>query len=381
MTKYSFAKTSLVLPFFLCLLTSCKGQSGKGISIDSTSKSTSEKSTGPKLVKTQGSDEYQNICCGLQDKSGKLWFGSSAEGLYCYDGKLFTQYTMADGLVCNSVRCLLEDRDGNIWIGTRDGLCIFDGKSVINYPVPKDYLANLNSSNTYYSTQSTKETVWSMMQDKSGKIWLGTGDGVYCYDGKNFHPFLDKRSIINKDALRLKMVFDMHQDKNGNIWLASGMPPGEEGICRFDGKTLLSFKPRQEAWFRKIIEDQNGNLIFATRKNGLLFCDPSAEPLSESSFSTFPQPPALLNNSLTTLLKDKSGNIWMASAYGKNKGDTLGGAWYFNPLTAETTLTKVTNKEVLFMLEDKDKFIWLATSSTGLYRYDGKNMVSFTEEN
>ncbi|MFA6149942.1 MAG: two-component regulator propeller domain-containing protein [Chitinophagaceae bacterium] len=380
MTKYSFAKTSLVLPLFLCLLTSCKGQSAKDISIDSTSKSTSGKSIGPKLVKTQGSDEYQNICCGLQDKSGRLWFGTSAEGLYCYDGKTFTQYTMADGLTCNSVRCLLEDREGNIWIGTRDGLCIFDGKTITTMLIPKDYMTALNSSITYYSAQSTKETVWSMLQDKSGKIWLGTGDGVYCYDGKHFRPFLDKGSIINKNALQLKVVFDMLEDKNGNIWLASGMLPGEEGICRYDGKTLQSFKPGQEGWFRKIIEDRNGNLIFATRKNGVLFCDLSADPISESSFLPFPQPPALLNNSLTTILKDKSGNIWVASAYGKNKGDTLGGAWYFNPSAAKATMTKVTNREVLFMLEDKSNFIWLATSSTGLYRYDGKNMVSFTEE-
>lgn len=381
MTKYSFAKTILLLPLFLCLLSSCKGQSGTSIPKDITVKTTLGKSSGPKLVKTQGSDEYQNICCGLQDKSGKLWFGTSAEGLYCYDGKLFTQFTMDDGLICNSVRCLLEDREGNVWIGTRDGLCIFDGKTITTVLIPKDYMTALNSSITYYSTQSTKETVWSMMQDKSGKIWLGTGDGVYCYDGKYFRPFLDKRFIINKDSLQLKMVFDMLEDKNGNIWLASGMPPGEEGICRFDGKTLLSFKPRQEGWFRRIIEDQNGNLIFATRKNGVLFCDLSEGPVSESSFVPFFQPIALLNNSLTTLLKDKSGNIWIASAYGKNKGDTLGGAWYFNPLAAKATMTKVTNREVLFMLEDKNNFMWLATSGTGLYRYDGKNMVSFTEEN
>lgn len=381
MTKYSFAKTSLLLLLFLCLLTSCKGQSGKDISVDSTSKSTSGKSTGPKLVKTQESDEYQNICCGLQDKSGRLWFGTSAEGLYSYDGKLFTQYTMADGLICNSVRCLLEDREGNIWIGTRDGLCINDGKTITTVLIPKDYMTALNSSITYYSTQSTKETVWSMMQDKSGKIWLGTGDGVYCYDGKNFRPFLDSRSIVNKDSLRLKMIFDMHEDKNGNIWLASGMPPGEEGICRFDGKTLLSFKPKKEVWFRKIIEDQHGNLIFATRKSGVLFYKLSEDTISESSFIPFPQPPALLNNSLTTLLKDRTGHIWMASAYGKSKGDALGGAWYYNPSATKNAITQLTKMEVLFMLEDKDKFIWLATSGTGLYRYDGKNMVSFTEEN
>jgi len=48
-----------------------------------------------------------------------------------------------------------------------------------------------------------------------------------------------------------------------------------------------------------------------------------------ASFSGFPQPKELLNNSLTNILKDKAGNIWMASDYGNSVGDTLGGAWCY----------------------------------------------------
>jgi hypothetical protein len=59
-----------------------------------------------------------------------------------------------------------------------------------------------------------------------------------------------------------------------------------------------------------------------------------------------------LNNSLTAILKDKAGNIWMASDYGKFVGDTLGGAWCYNPL---------------------------GTRNTGLYQYDGKTLINFSE--
>jgi hypothetical protein len=40
------------------------------------------------------------------------------------------------------------------------------------------------------------------------------------------------------------------------IWFASGMPPGEEGVCSYDGTNLVSFKPKKEGWFRKIREEQ-----------------------------------------------------------------------------------------------------------------------------
>jgi hypothetical protein len=82
----------------------------------------------PKLIKTQGSNKYQNIFCGIQDKHGNLWFGITGEGVYCYDGKLFTQFTTNDGLSSNTVWSVLEDKTGNIWFGTNDGICRYEEK-------------------------------------------------------------------------------------------------------------------------------------------------------------------------------------------------------------------------------------------------------------
>ena len=177
------------------------------------------------------------------------------------------------------------------------------------------------------------------------------------------------------------MVVSILDDKNGAIWFASGMPPGEEGICSYDGKDLVSFKPKNEGWFRKIIEDKNRNLLFATRIHGVLSCDLSGGAVSMTSFSAFPQPKALLNNSLSSILKDKSGNIWMAADYGTVVGDTLGGVWCYKPASeaGEKAFTKITAREVSFMLEDRTGSIWLGTRNTGLYRYDGKTLRCFSE--
>lgn len=85
----------------------------------------------PKLIKNIGNG---NLSCVMQDKVGNLWFGTSNDGLYKYDGKLFSQFLVTDGLSSNDVYCLLEDKDGKIWVGTRgEGLYLFDGKTFINY--------------------------------------------------------------------------------------------------------------------------------------------------------------------------------------------------------------------------------------------------------
>jgi Two component regulator propeller len=333
-----------------------------------------------RLIKTLGSNQYSNINCGLQDSAGDLWFGTWGEGVYRYNGKLFTQFTTKEGLNSNAIHCILQDKMGNVWFGTSEGLCRYDGKTIVSVPIDGGFMSAL-SSDDYYNATSKKNTVWSLLQDRKGTIWVGRGDGVYCYDGKNFSRFLDNPGVVNNGHLQLRMVDCIFEDKHGIIWFASGCPPGEEGICRYDGKNVVSFKPKKEGWFRSIIEGADGNLLFATRIHGVLFCNLSAGGVSMASFSAFPQPPALLNNSLTAILKDRSGKIWMASDYGTFVGDTLGGVWCYKPSSGagEKAFTKITAKEVFFMLEDRAGNIWFGTRNTGLYRYDGKVFTNFGE--
>src|SRR6187402_1129426 len=51
-----------------------------------------------KIIKSMGSGWGANICSALQDKSGNLWFGTTGEGLYVYNGKSFVNYTTNNGL-------------------------------------------------------------------------------------------------------------------------------------------------------------------------------------------------------------------------------------------------------------------------------------------
>lgn len=376
-----------VLFFWLLIVfTSCNAQTNTNLSKEKGADPTTANFGQTKLIKTQGSNEYQSLTCGIQDKLGNLWFGTSGEGVYKYDGELFTQYTKKDGLSSNHVWSILQDKDGDIWFGTTDGICRLDGNSITAIQIP--FLLRPAVNNNYYSEWCTKNTVWSMLQDKTGKMWFGTGDGVYCYNKHlfgsstsigevdGFTRFLNSDKIINKDTLHLKLVSDLLEDKNGNIWFASGMPPGYEGFCRYDGKTLESFKPKNEGWIRNVIESKNGNLLLATRHYGVWTYD-------GKSFSDCMQPKELINSSLNYILEDHAGDLWVASDYGNNMGDTLGGLWHSNlssDKTIEKTFTKITNKEVYFMLEDKDHTIWFGTRGIGLYRFDGKKITCFSEE-
>jgi ligand-binding sensor domain-containing protein len=355
----------LVLIFF----TSCNGQTKTKSPIDSVTELKLTSTGHPKLVKTQGSNEYDNVWCGLQDKAGNLWFGTTGEGVYRYDGKLFFNYAMKDGLSSNAVWSILEDNDGNIWFGTTDGICRYDGKNIIPISIPFSIRPEINNNN-YYNSQSTKNTVWSMLQDKSGKIWFGTGDGVYCYNGVNFTRFLDNDNIINKDSLHLKMIDCMLEDKNGNIWFASGCPPGMEGVCRYDGKSISSFKPNGDSWIRCIKEDKKGNLWFGGRSHGNFFYD-------EKTFTNFTEKVGIGN----PILVDKSGNIWFSGEEKQSSIESEGGIWCYDGKTFKNFNTKdgMSKYFVWNMLEDRNGNIWIGTRNTGLYKYDGKTFTNFSE--
>ena len=384
MTKNFLNKPIYSLLLVLAFLTSCNGQNKtQPLVFVSEPKTTS--GGQPKLIKNHFTNKYQvaadNIHCGLQDKAGNLWFGTTGDGVYRYNGKSFTNFTMKDGLDTNQILSILEDKIGNIWFGSRNGLCRYDGKTITKIPI-----IVFNGNNFYPSASSNnnspaKNAVWSIMKDKNGTLWFGTDEDVYCFNGNTFTRFLDNPNIINKSGLTLKSVQYMLEDKNGNIWFGSG-PMAFEGICLYDGKTLSNFKPKNQQWIRKMIESKNGSILLATRQAGICYYPPSADQTGEKTFNSFPSPAKFFNGSLTNILEDKAGNIWIASDYGNEEGDTLGGLWRSDLSTGnidEKTFTKITNKEVFFMLEDKDNNIWLGTRGTGLYRFNGKTFDSFCE--
>ncbi|MBK8080048.1 MAG: hypothetical protein IPK25_07050 [Saprospiraceae bacterium] len=60
-------------------------------------------------------------------------------GVFSYDGKTFKNYSTTNGLINNSVRSILEDKDGNLWFGTRCfGLSRFDGKTFTTFSEYKE---------------------------------------------------------------------------------------------------------------------------------------------------------------------------------------------------------------------------------------------------
>jgi ligand-binding sensor domain-containing protein len=337
----------------------------------------------PKILKSQGIYKDAAIGCGVQDKAGNLWFGSNGEGVYRYNpsaslragGKPFTHFTVKDGLDNDIVYSILEDKAGNIWVGTKTGLNRYTpSASAGEIAFTKMPIIVTRGNNT-----SFLNGVWSMMQDKKGTIWLGTDEGVYCYNGIYFTRFLDNTNVFNKDTLQLKAIFSILEDKTGKIWFGACI---NDGISRFDGKTLINIVPHKDVRrVNNIIEDKLGNILFATSFNGICRYEPST--LLKVGGKAFTKNIFMRKQGYQgNVLKDKAGNIWFDEYEGLGYYDSsasLGASEKtFKTLTEKDGLP---NNNIYPIFEDKSGNLWFSTVGMGLYRYDAseKIFVNFSE--
>ena len=354
-------KYAQVFTFLTILLfgAGCNGPDKKGL--------TKDKVAHPKLIKTIGSPNYGNVQCGLQDKAGNLWFGTTENGLYKYDGKSFSRFLVSNGLSSNNIFCILEDNDGKIWIGTEAGLCLYDGKSFakIQIPLPKNLPPNKNQ------LYRNSHWVFSIMQAKSGKLWFATMDGVYIYDGKSFTPF-----IVNGGAggyaSSNNNVEHILEDKAGNIWFGGR---GNEGVYRYDGKSVINIKLKElssipdsirngKNWAWPQLQDKNGNIWFSNWSGAYRY--------DGKSFTSFTNKDGLPGFGMVTrIIEDKKGNLWFG-------GDGIS-RYDGKSFTRFTTKDGLANLGVWSILEDTSGNLWVGTRETGLYLYDGKTFITYSE--
>ncbi|GAA4317659.1 ligand-binding sensor domain-containing protein [Flaviaesturariibacter amylovorans] len=362
MKQYSAARHLLTILAILLLGTACQEPAKNGLP-----------DKHPKLIKTIGNPGYGNVQCSLEDKAGNLWFGTTGNGLYRYDGKSFRQFLMADGLNSNSVYALMEDNEGRIWVGTEAGLCLYkpaasttpggNAFDPVRIPLPKDLPPNTNPN------KQNAHLIHSMLQAKSGKLWFATIDGVFVSDGQSFTHFPIREAPngylgTNDKAERLL------EDKAGNIWFGGRT---NEGAYRYDGKTVTQLRldtlfqdgptPKPHNWGWPQVQDRAGNIWFSSWGGAYRYDGKSVTGFTRE---------AGLPNEVTCILEDKKGNLWFGGAQGLARYDG-------KTFTRFGTKDGLANPWIWSLLEDTRGHIWVGTRATGLYLFDGTRFIAYSE--
>jgi ligand-binding sensor domain-containing protein len=346
---------------FFC--TSCKGQNKTDLLKDNIKSETKE------VITSHGPSEITRTI--KQDRNGNIWI-ASWQGVFRYDGKSFTNITSK----VSSARffSVLEDRKGNFWFSSvGSGVYYYDGKSFRNFTT-KEGLAN--------------NRVIDIYEDKTGNIWFGTEGGASRYDGKSFRNYMmngdsiieDRtgKSFLNfttKEGLPHNDVNRIHndvnsiiEDKTGKFWFGT-----RGNACIYDGKTFTVFTHKGKPFtnVRTIIEDKKGN-IWLGGNDGLWRYD-------GSTFTNFTQ------NFVGYIYEDKKGNIWTSSQSANDRRWALSRYDEKSLSNKKPTVTEIKseyedNKGMIFgILEAYDGSIWFGALD-GVHRYDGNTITDFKDK-
>lgn len=289
-----------------------------------------------------------------QDKSGQMWFGTD-NGLNKYDGNTFTVYKNIPkdlASISNSnILNILQDKTGLLWISTYNGLNKYNPKK--------------NSFRRYYSYNSRNNTLSSSLvicalEISNVEIWFGTENGISIYNKRkdNF-----KRLLYSKN--KRTSVNDILLDKKKQIWLATS-----KGLIRVkkDINEEFIFKNFSENNFiiNTIFESEPGILSIGTKYNGYLLFDIKKEEFRRPFHIKIPN-----NVEIKKFEKDKQENLWIA---------TKNGVFIYTK-TKETIVLKedknsnsaISQNFVKTLFKDKNGSIWLGTQNGGINFWDKLN--------
>ena len=130
-------------------------------------------------------------------------------------------------------------------------------------------------------------TVWCAMQDSYGFIWLGTSDGLNCYNGRGNKVY---RNVLNdKFSLENNFVQALFEEENHNIWVGTNWglyiyDREHDRFTYFDKKTRYGVFISSE--IKKIIKSESGLIWIATLGQGLFVYNPQTDVLTQNSLQT-----------------------------------------------------------------------------------------------
>ncbi len=353
-----------VITFLLTYLNSCYGQTQNNNSSNVANKPNSTIQFNSLNTTVYSIDK--NIRSVFQDKNGNYWFGTNGAGVYHYDSKTLTQFTVKDGLIDNQVINIQEDDLGNILFGTGAfGISKFDGTKFTIL------------TNNVKTTNGT-ETDW---KSTNNDLWFYAGGGVFRYSNSSldYLPFDSSSSNGQTKApfsLSRYGVYCILKDKKGNIWFGTQA----EGVCRYDGKTLTWFKEKGLAGpaVLGLFEDSKGRLWFGNNGAGLLRYEGNTltnfteeKGLNNADFRASGKPKLGTLARVYSINEDNNGNIWI--------GTVDAGVWKYdgNNLTNYTTKDGLTSNSVNTIYKDKNGELWFGTDGNGICKFNGTTFTEF----
>lgn len=299
------------------------------------------------------------IQCLLQSKDGYVWIGTQG-GLVRFDG---VQFKLVSPINC---RCLVEDRSGVVWIGSQQGLfrmgpegferCAVsgpDGEAWHPYSLlcPRrgggvwaslgsGAVVGLGENPTQEAGRAPPFSASALVEDTSGKIWRGDGHGTI----QRFEPGPQQWRNPASTSGRKLPASCFFEDSKGLVWCGGG--EGLVAMDRSDG-AVWDIQGGLAARLRCLTEDAAGS-IWAGTDSGLW-------QVRGNQLSSPPQLESTGFGAVTVLLAGGEGNLWV--------GTDKEGLFLLSTLRARMigVAEGLAQEDTWSIIQARDDSVWVAT--------------------
>jgi ligand-binding sensor domain-containing protein len=299
-----------------------------------------------------------SINCMLQDKEGIIWLGTQG-GLNYYDGYNIRSFQQEPGnvrsLSDDNIQCLAENEEGRLLIGTMGGgLNVFDKETEL--------------FDRYKNTDSLPlipdNTVWALLTDPDGIIWAGTNRGLVRIDLKNRKSatFEPDTTGINGYILVLSLCWD---ESGKRIWMGTSnglysFDPADGTISAIPGFDKIPLSKRS-VW--KIAQDLKGIIRMGT-DSGFISFDPGAKVKDLVTTRI----PGSADQVVWSVLPSTRQEIWLGTNNGLVVFNVVENSFQtFNH--SESDPQSIANDLIWSLMVDRSGIIWAGTGN-GLSGYD-----------
>jgi len=283
---------------------------------------------------------------------GKLWIGNWGKGLNILDRgtneviHYTSESTGRTHIPQNHVHVIFEDSKSRIWLGTRNGVSIFDKNKNLFIPV-QDYfkIPNFNYFNN--------NRVYCVVEDSRGKIWFGTGNGIIILNTQTKSSTLIQTGNETAWAITSNLVYSLLEDKDQNIWIATSnglnrYVPSENRAYYYVNNPDSSNTLRDN-YTISLCEDESGDIWIGTSTGINRFNK------ADSVFSYYTIEDGLPSNIIYDIIKDGNENLWFSTGSGlamKNPDNNASETF----LVKDKFLGKEFNLKAVFKADDGEMF-------------------------
>jgi ligand-binding sensor domain-containing protein/signal transduction histidine kinase len=245
----------------------------------------------------------------VEDGAGTLWVGTSGSGLNAFrrsgsvaeakEGAV-KSYTVRDGLLSDVILSLAAAPNGDLWVGTPDGLNRIRRGSISSYTsadgLPDDFIR-------------------SLLADADGSLWIGTRRGLTHWTYRNGGQVgKDMSTFTQTSGLGSDLVGAMARDSNGNLWVATFA-----GLSQLHGHKITNYTTANglsSNVITALLPGSNGALLIGTQDHGWTRWD------GQRFNAEMAEGPNQTNIGIHAILNDEAGHIWFATGNGIARCDS-----------------------------------------------------------